>query len=126
MWNVGFSAFAPSFDNQIKHGNEKEIENGGHNHATEDCGSHRVATFLSGAMGSHKCPECKGKGTWTCVVCKGQTPKCVNCKGTGNDPQTFSTCMTCGGKGTAQVCYNCKGTWKKACPKCGGSGSVNE
>ena len=43
--------------------------------------------FLSGAMGSHKCPECKGKGTWTCVVCKGSTPKCVTCKGTGSDPQ---------------------------------------
>ena len=82
--------------------------------------------FVSGAMGSKKCPECKGKGTWICVVCKGGTPKCISCKGTGNDPQTFSTCQTCGGKGTAQVCYNCKGTWKKACPKCGGSGTVNE
>jgi len=82
--------------------------------------------FVSGAMGSTKCGECKGKGTWVCVVCKGGTPKCITCKGSGNDPQTFSTCMTCGGKGTAQVCYNCKGTWKKACPNCGGTGTVNK
>ena len=82
--------------------------------------------FLSGAMGSTKCKECKGKGTWVCVVCKGGPAKCITCKGSGNDPQTFSTSQTCGGKGTASVCYNCKGTWKKACPNCGGSGSVNK
>lgn len=82
--------------------------------------------FLSGAMGSTKCKECKGKGTWVCVVCKGGPAKCVTCKGSGNDPQTYSTCQTCGGKGTASVCSNCKGTWKKACPNCGGTGSVNK
>lgn len=80
--------------------------------------------FVSSAMGSTKCKECKAKGVTTCVVCKGQTPKCQNCKGSGSDPQTFSTCAMCGGKGTAQVCYNCKGTWKRACRSCNGSGSV--
>ena len=80
--------------------------------------------FVSSAMGSSKCKECKAKGVTTCVVCKGGTPKCQNCKGSGSDPQTFSTCQTCGGKGSSQVCYNCKGTWKRPCRSCGGSGSV--
>ena len=79
--------------------------------------------FVSSAMGTSRCKECKGKGVVSCVVCKGSTPKCQNCKGSGADPQTFSTCQTCGGKGTASVCYNCKGNPKKTCPSCGGAGS---
>lgn len=78
--------------------------------------------FLSSAMGGGPCKECKGRGVVSCVVCKGSTPKCQNCKGSGNDPQTFSTCAACGGKGSAAVCYNCKGNSKKACPSCGGAG----
>lgn len=78
--------------------------------------------FLSGAMGSSRCKECKGKGVVICQVCKGGTPKCQNCKGSGSDPQTFSTCAMCGGKGTAGVCYNCKGNWKHPCRSCEGAG----
>ena len=78
--------------------------------------------FISGAMGSSKCKECKGKGVIACVVCKGGPAKCQVCKGSGSDPQTFSTCATCGGKGTASTCYVCKGNWKRTCPSCGGAG----
>jgi hypothetical protein len=83
-----------------------------------------VLLFLSSGMGGSKCKECKAKGYTICVVCKDGRPKCQLCKGSGADPSTQSTCASCGGRGTAQVCYNCKGTPKKTCPSCGGSGSV--
>ncbi len=82
-----------------------------------------VLLILSSAMGSTKtCQDCRGKGSVTCLLCKDGVNKCLLCKGTGNDPQTFSTCMRCNGSGRSAVCERCRGTPKKTCPSCGGAG----
>lgn len=81
-----------------------------------------VVLFLASFMGGTTCGECKGKKVVVCGNCRDGVAKCVLCKGTGSDPQTFSTCMQCQGRGTASTCAKCKGDPKRACPTCGGKG----
>jgi hypothetical protein len=69
------------------------------------------------------CKDCKTKGIVVCENCKDGKPKCLECKGAGTDPQTFSTCMKCNGTGvSAGLCPKCKGAGKHPCKACGGSG----
>lgn len=70
------------------------------------------------------CADCRSAGTVICVNCKDGTAKCLVCKGSGRDPQNFSTCQGCKGKGTAAVCGRCNGTPIKTCPSCDGSGEI--
>jgi hypothetical protein len=83
-----------------------------------------ILVLIAGSMSSSVCKECKGKGVVSCFTCKGgkDSPKCLWCKGTGSDPQTFSTCEHCRGTGGAQQCPKCQGRGKWTCPSCGGEG----
>jgi hypothetical protein len=78
-----------------------------------------ASSFMKGTA---DCRDCKAKGYITCDNCKTGKAKCLFCKGTGNDPQTFSTCPQCNGSGTAPVCPRCQGRTKITCPACGGTG----
>ena len=81
--------------------------------------------LLASGMGmTEKCPDCRGKGQVVCSNCRDGRAKCLSCKGQGRDPQTFSTCQTCNGKGEAATCPKCKDQPRKRCPTCAGSGSV--
>ena len=82
-----------------------------------------VVLFLASFMGGQTCGECNGKKIVTCGSCTSGVAKCVMCKGSGSDPQTFSTCMTCQGKGSGGSCQKCGGDGKKICPSCDGKGS---
>ena len=85
-----------------------------------------VLAFVASNMGGSTCKECKGKGYTLCMNCKDGVNKCLSCKGTGSDLQTFSTCQACNGKRVTPVCQRCKGQPKKSCPTCQGSGQVSE
>lgn len=94
------------------------------------------------------CPECNGKGYFTCRTCNGSgrclafhtvyisnnpTPRyclngwCPKCKGEGKQGlfskcsfcSGLKICPTCGGSGR---CYTCKGAGRITCWACEGSG----
>jgi hypothetical protein len=86
-----------------------------------------IVLFVAGGMGGSKhCQDCRGKGTIVCANCRTGTPKCVACKGSGKDQQTFSTCGRCGGKGEEASCSKCRGTPRTKCVSCGGDGVLEQ
>ena len=80
--------------------------------------------IVSGMMGpgSKPCGDCRGKKVTLCSNCEGTRNVCKNCKGQGHDPQTFSTCPMCAGKGVTAACWKCGGNFKKNCQTCKGTG----
>jgi hypothetical protein len=83
-----------------------------------------VVLIVAGMMGpsAQPCGACKGKKTLACLNCQSGRNLCKNCKGHGFDPQTFSTCPDCKGKGDTPACWMCGGKPNKACPTCKGTG----
>ena len=83
-----------------------------------------VILIVAGMMGpgSVPCGECRGKKTVACLNCSSGRNLCLNCKGTGADPQTFSTCPRCRGKGDTTTCEKCGGKPNKTCSTCKGTG----
>ncbi len=85
-----------------------------------------IVGIASGMGGSKTCPDCRGRKTIVCTNCKDGRPKCSGCKGTGRDPQTYSTCQRCSGKGDAAACPKCQGKERWSCTTCSGSGSLQQ
>ena len=83
-----------------------------------------IVVILAGMMGpgSQPCGECRGKKTISCPNCVSGRTLCNGCNGRGYDPQTFSTCSKCGGKGDLPACWKCGGKPTKNCPTCKGTG----
>ena len=83
-----------------------------------------VILIVAGMMGPSAvtCGDCRGRKAIVCLNCDTGRNLCLNCKGTGADPQTFSTCPRCKGKGDTATCERCGGHPKKTCPTCKGSG----
>ena len=69
--------------------------------------------FVSSAMGSAKCKECKGKGVTACVVCKGNTPSARSARAAAATPDLLRPAPPAAARAPRQVCYNCKGNWKQ-------------
>ncbi|HTF56738.1 MAG TPA: hypothetical protein VK661_05845 [Planctomycetota bacterium] len=87
-----------------------------------------VVLIVAGTMGSGTaaCAECKGAKIVKCQNCLDGRNLCHNCKGSGFDPQNFSTCPVCKGKGDTAVCWKCQGHREKPCPSCKGTGVRSE
>lgn len=83
--------------------------------------------LLNSGMGmSARCESCAGRGVVICVNCKDGRPKCLSCAGRGQDPQNFSTCTVCQGRGQLAECPKCKGNPKRRCSECGGRGKITK
>src|ERR1700730_9236283 len=48
------TALPEAFDKKVQHGDKKQVENGAHDHASEDSRAHRVTSVLSGAAACHQ------------------------------------------------------------------------
>jgi hypothetical protein len=83
-----------------------------------------VVLILAGMMGSSplRCEDCRGKKIITCDNCSEGINRCRDCKGTGVDLGTHSTCLKCNGKGATPSCLKCGGRSKWPCPTCKGTG----
>jgi hypothetical protein len=72
--------------------------------------------------GAQVCGDCHGKKVMVCENCADGVNRCYDCKGTGVDRGTFSTCLKCSGKGSTPSCWKCGGKSKWNCKTCKGTG----
>src|ERR1019366_4024533 len=56
------TAFPEAFDQQVEHGNDEQIQDGAHDHASEDGGADGVAAIFSCAAGGHQWDHAENEG----------------------------------------------------------------
>jgi hypothetical protein len=54
--------FSEAFDEEIEHGDKKQVEDRAHDHAAEDGGAYGVASDLSGAAGGDQRDNAEDEG----------------------------------------------------------------